>query len=293
VFCASHSSRNTLLWQSPADTGVPLAFSTPPTPNLTPRSTPRRALSRTPSYSASASEGSQTPTISGSPPQAQAVVLPGAAMPMSVRVCDACFFSAPNKAVPLMSPPIGTALGGYANPSTFSFASNSSSASLSTATHSGPLTFRASSRHRTPVASPACSPPSSTASPALGSGSAGVARRASRSRQNSAHTTSSSLDSHRSGSTPPTSVDGQSKESLRCADYRGSHKVRGVSPATSIRRAAGPVATVPSFPEESSDLSDTDEESDDDDDEGEGGGVVADGPKVGIFGSVANGWATF
>jgi len=50
---------------------------------------------------------------------------------------------------------------------------------------------------------------------------------------------------------------------------------------------------VPSFPEESSDLSDTDEESDDDDDEGEGGGVVADGPKVGIFGSVANGWATF
>ena len=275
VFCASHSSRNTLLWQSPADTGVPLTFSIPPTPSITPTSTPRRGLSRTPSYSAS--EGSQTPTMSGSPPQP--LVLPGRAMPMSVRVCDACFFSAPNKALPLMSPPVGNAGGGYGNPSSFSFASNSSSASLSTAAHSGPLTFRTSSRHRTPIASPAGSPPSGAASPAIGG--ADVSRRTSRSRQNSAHTTSSSLESHRSGSTPPTSVDDQGKEpSLRCADYRG--KARGVSPA-SVRRVV-----VPSFPEEDSELSDTDEE-----DRGEGDEGVPEGPKVGIFGSVANGWATF
>ncbi|GAA6031543.1 hypothetical protein JCM8097_006512 [Rhodosporidiobolus ruineniae] len=203
IFCGAHSSRSTLLWPSTEDDAVP-AF----TPRGTPRQTPRSSavdlpslvagysVSPTSSYistatvsSASSSTHSSTPT--SSPPNPSS-------MPVSARVCDRCYFSAPTatgSCAPLLTPPIVL-------PSHVPWAFGAASSS------SRPLTLRhprgsSTSRSRSRASSPSHL---SHSPPGL------IAVATSRSRQGSAASSSSAASAANSlaseYSTPSTSVEG-------------------------------------------------------------------------------------
>ncbi|GEM10513.1 zinc finger, FYVE-type protein [Rhodotorula toruloides] len=213
VFCAAHSSRSTLLWPSSEDDSVP-AF----TPRGTPRATPRSSAVDLPSlasYSVSPSNASaistastsSTPT-SSSPPPSQTNL-----MPVSARVCDRCYFSAPNPSgspTPLLTPPV------LAHPlAPYSAFGNAAFAGARPVTLRHPRS-RASSASR--ASSPAHSPPNSHAHGAKASSR-------SRSRQGSA-TSTSSLTATSEYSTPSTSVEG-------LAAY-GSASTDGTSPESLV-----------------------------------------------------------
>ncbi|GAA5961971.1 hypothetical protein JCM8115_001632 [Rhodotorula mucilaginosa] len=280
IYCSAHSSRSTFLWPSAEDDAVP-AF----TPRATPRSTPRSsavdlpslvnsALSNNLNLNASAistgsngsSASADTSTPTSSPPRNQPVV-----MPISARVCDRCYFSAPSGSAggaPLLLPP------NYAgvSPPTYADGGSFASAASAFALSARPLTTfnlrhppsRASSASASRASSPNNSPP--------GGSSGHLSRQASHSRSrqrqrqgsavsasSSSHSTSFPSDStNATPSTPSTSVEGAadpptaasscgstasstngtSPEMLQMA----SHHARGGAPPVAAALAAGAVA---------------------------------------------------
>ncbi|GAA5883410.1 hypothetical protein JCM3774_003675 [Rhodotorula dairenensis] len=249
IYCSAHSSRSTFLWPSAEDDAVP-AF----TPRATPRSTPRSSVVDLPSLVTSAlsnnlsasaistgstgsSASADTSTPTSSPPRNQPVV-----MPVSARVCDRCYFSAPNGSAggtPLLLPP------NYASVSPPQYADGSfASAASAFALSSRPLTFnlrhppsRASSASR--ASSPNHSPPGS---------SGPLSRRASQSRSrqrqgsavsasSSSNSTSFPSDSNATPSTPSTSVEGADPSAAAAAAASASScgsasSTNGTSPET-------------------------------------------------------------
>ncbi|BGP02117.1 FYVE zinc finger-domain containing protein [Rhodotorula toruloides] len=217
IFCAAHSSRSTLLWPSSEDDSVP-AFTPRGTPRATPRSSaidlPSLAYSVSPSNAsaistASTASTSSTPTSSSPPSQTNL-------MPLSARVCDRCYFSAPNPSgapTPLLTPPV------LAHPlAPYSAFGNAAYAGA------GPLTLRhphsrASSASR--ASSPAHSPPNTHHAHAHGKASS-----RSRSRQGSP-TSTSSVTTTSEYSTPSTSVEG-------LAAYGTSASTDGTSPESLV-----------------------------------------------------------
>ncbi|BGP34150.1 hypothetical protein JCM10296v2_005965 [Rhodotorula toruloides] len=222
IFCAAHSSRSTLLWPSSEDDSVP-AFTPRGTPRATPRSSaidlPSLAYSVSPSNAsaistASTASTSSTPTSSSPPSQTNP-------MPLSARVCDRCYFSAPNPSgapTPLLTPPV------LAHPlAPYSAFGNAAYAGA------GPLTLRhphsrASSASR--ASSPAQSPPNTHHAH-------GKASSRSRSRQGSA-TSTSSVTTTSEYSTPSTSVEG-------VAAYGTSASTDGTSPESLVIQPKLPV----------------------------------------------------
>ncbi|GAA5912721.1 FYVE zinc finger domain-containing protein [Sporobolomyces salmoneus] len=117
VFCAGHSSRATFLW--PAGSGEEEQAAHGFTPRGTPRGTPRSSALDLPSLaysvspssssistsSSSTATSSSAPTTSPLPPQP-----PSLPAPISARVCDRCYFSAPT---PLLTPPASNHSGSF------------------------------------------------------------------------------------------------------------------------------------------------------------------------------------
>ncbi|GAA5832707.1 hypothetical protein JCM11251_005729 [Rhodosporidiobolus azoricus] len=251
IFCASHSSRSTLLWPSTEDDSV-----APFTPRGTPRATPRSSVvdlpslalaaaannssgttgysvSPTSSYistasaasSAHSSANSSTPT--SSPPNPSS-------MPVTARVCDRCYFAAPSPGLSSASLAGPSPASGLPAHVPWAFANSTFSS------HPNPLTLRhprsssaSQSRSRSRASSPhgyhGTSPPST-----LGRSNSS----ASRSRQGSAASAASSSSAVGSEySTPSTSVEG--------LPYVGK---RGQSPATSLRAYGSGGSLHPSLP---------------------------------------------
>ena len=118
IYCATHSSRTTLLWPCGAEPSPRLSMSTIDFPALA-------------SYFTPASSRPSTP--SSSPPRNSPFA---AGTPIVSRVCDSCYFLVPNN-FSLITPPTSTH-SSFSSPK--------------------PLPFRHHSRHSTPLASPAQSP---------------------------------------------------------------------------------------------------------------------------------------
>ncbi|KWU46052.1 hypothetical protein RHOSPDRAFT_24943 [Rhodotorula sp. JG-1b] len=233
IYCSAHSSRSTFLWPSAEDDAVP-AF----TPRATPRSTPRSsaidlpslvnsALSHnnlnasaisTGSNGSSASADTSTPT--SSPPRNQPVV-----MPISARVCDRCYFSAPSGSAgggaPLLLPPNHAGV----SPPTYADGASFASAASAFALSARPLTTfnlrhppsRGSSASASRASSPNSSPPGGSSGHLSRQAShsrsrqrrQGSAVSASASASSSSHSTSFPSDStNATPSTPSTSVEG-------------------------------------------------------------------------------------
>ncbi|CEQ42368.1 SPOSA6832_04177 [Sporobolomyces salmonicolor] len=224
IFCAAHTSRSTFLWPV-SDDEAHHAFTPRGTPRATPRSSaldlPSLAYSVSPTSSAASSHASSnassistSSTASSSTPTSSPTPQP-ALLPVSARVCDRCFFSAP---APLLTPPSsGTPIASY--PSNCAFANPSTR----------PLTLR-HPRSRTPSSSrhssPGHSPP-----PVVGSG---LGRSKSRSRQGSAASLSTGSEGA-AYSSPATSVEGL--PSAPGSARKLSSSKRGLSPATSLRHS--------------------------------------------------------
>ncbi|KAM0790627.1 hypothetical protein ACM66B_004489 [Microbotryomycetes sp. NB124-2] len=231
VFCSSHSSRNAALWPNMEDYG-----SLPVTPGATPRPSPRSSHIDIPSLvaghtspgssaiSVASSSGSNSSHVS--PVVQTRALVPVLGHPQLVRVCDACFFSAPTP--PLQTPPLSAA--GIAS---FAFASR-------------PVTLR---HPRSGQSTPSLSTsPSFSQSPprqrrSQRSREPSVAA-SSRSRQNSANSVvdSSSIGAS-SVSTAATSLEQQSSTSSAVVSttsvaHRRSYSsvaARAVSPSSSLR----------------------------------------------------------
>ncbi|GAA5908442.1 hypothetical protein JCM5296_002163 [Sporobolomyces johnsonii] len=237
VFCAAHSSRSTFLWPV-SDDEAPHAFTPRGTPRATPRSSaldlPSLAYSVSPTSSAASSNASSnassistSSTASSSTPTSSPTPQP-ALFPVSARVCDRCYFSAPQ---PLLTPPsYGTPIAPY--PANCAFSNPSTR----------PLTLR-HPRSRTPSSSRQSSPGHSPP-PVAGSG---LGRSKSRSRQGSAASLSTGSEGA-AYSSPATSVEGLPSAPGSARKLSSSN--RGLSPATSLRQ---------SLPEEEPHLSDEEE----------------------------------
>ncbi|POY71631.1 hypothetical protein BMF94_5324 [Rhodotorula taiwanensis] len=253
IYCSTHSSRSTFLWPSAEDDAVP-AF----TPRGTPRSTPRSSAVDLPSLVSSAlsnsinassisttstgsSASADTSTPTSSPPRNQPAI-----MPVSARVCDRCYFSAPSGSAggtPLLLPPNHTSV----SPPTYGdapFASAASAFALS----SRPLQFNLRHpRSRTSSASRPSSPNNSPPGHTSLSRQASLSRSRQRSRQGSAVSASSSTsasipsDSNVTASTPSTSVEGAALDPS--ASSCGSmSSTTGTSPETLQMAPSGSVA---------------------------------------------------
>ncbi|GAA5889310.1 hypothetical protein JCM6882_000702 [Rhodosporidiobolus microsporus] len=258
IFCASHSSRSTLLWPSSEDDSA-----TPFTPRGTPRATPRSSSVDLPSLAYAAAASSSTTTSNGysvSPTSSYISTTSAASsahssahsstptssppnpssMPVTARVCDRCYFAAP--------PPSSSA-SSLAAPSLPSHVPWAFSAA--TFAHPNPLTLRhprttSQSRSRSRASSPhgfgahGTSPPST-----LGRSNSS----ASRSRQGSAASAaSSSSTSGGAGSeysTPSTSVEGLPYTASAAAAAAAK---RAQSPATSLRAYGSGASLLPSIP---------------------------------------------
>ncbi|GAA5944625.1 FYVE zinc finger domain-containing protein [Sporobolomyces koalae] len=237
VFCASHSSRATFLWPTCEDEHVANGFTPRGTPRATPRSSaldlPALALSVSPSSSSISTSSSSTATSSGattSPQSPQAASLPA---PVSARVCDRCFFTAPT---PLLTPPASNHSG--------SFSFNQAFAANAPMTLRHPRSRQHSASRNS---SPAHSPPSH-------SGGRSSSSRA-RSRTGSATSLSASSESA-SYSSPATSVEVlPTIHANKVPPPRSYHSRRDLSPATS-KSGLNPIISLDRFatsPDASSD----------------------------------------
>ncbi|BGP57074.1 hypothetical protein JCM8202_006303 [Rhodotorula sphaerocarpa] len=249
IYCSTHSSRSTFLWPSNEDEAAP-AF----TPFATPRSTPRSSATDLPSLVNSALSNSlnastmstrsnssaETSTPTSSPPRNPPVV-----MPVSARVCDRCYFSAPSSHAggePLLLPPNNTSV------SPPSYADGSFAAAFAASARPFNLRHphsRASSASR--ASSPANSPPRA------GSSSRQASESRSRQRQGSGVSNSSSIsasasvpsDSNATASTPSTSVEGAALDPSAVSSCgSATSSTNGTSPETLHMPSRSKVAAV-------------------------------------------------
>lgn len=290
VFCATHSSRATFLWPSTEEEQMPQGFTPRGTPRGTPRSSaldlPSLAYSVSPSSSSISTSSSSTatsssaPTCSPTPPRQ-----PSLPAPVSARVCDRCYFSAPT---PLLTPPASNHSGSFSFHNAFSSAN--------------PLTLRQprSRQHSASRnSSPAHSPPGHHS---LGRSSSARVR----SRTGSAASLSTASDGAASYSSPATSV--EVLPTIHSNKVPPPPHRRELSPATSIRGMKPVIAFHPSLdkfsnsPDHSSDEDQSSrrhgDDSDSDEDEAKHEQVMRDRRRYNQeFGSVQGGpwqsWATF
>ncbi|GAA6006177.1 hypothetical protein JCM11491_002061 [Sporobolomyces phaffii] len=211
VFCASHSSRATFLWPANEEEQHANGFTPRGTPRGTPRSStldlPSLAYSTSPSSSSISTSSSSTATSTSPVPPP----LPSLPAPVSARVCDRCYFSAPT---PLLTPPPSNHSG------SFSF----------NASPNAPLTLRhpRSRQHSASrTSSPAHSPPGHHSS-SLGRTSSSRVR----SRTGSAASVSAGSSDYASYPSPATSIEALSSvQSNKISPPRGHSSRRNMSPA--------------------------------------------------------------